>query len=98
MISERHLIPQYPRHVSPRASPGVQLDAGVRQLQDTCSSGVVQIVLLMYNFYYKCGIGHGTPGGTPGLKKVHFSSTPQPLRGVLLVVHPMYSRTRSGQS
>ena len=27
---------------------------------------------------------------------MHFSSTPQPLRGVLWVVHPMYSRTRSG--
>ncbi len=45
---------------------------------------------------YKCGIGHGTPGGTPGIKKVHFSSTPEPRWGVLLVVHPMYSRTPSG--
>ena len=35
----------------PRASPGVQLDVGVRQLQYTCSLGVVQVVLLMYNFY-----------------------------------------------
>ena len=82
------------------------------QLQYTCSLGVVQVVLLMYTFY-QCttgvyssdtpgelsyGIGHGTPGRTPGNKKVHFSSTPQPQGGVLLVVHPtcMYSRTRSG--
>ncbi len=36
---------------TPRASAGVQLDAGVRQLQYTCSLGVVQVVLLMYNFY-----------------------------------------------
>ncbi len=35
---------------SPRASPGVQLDVDVRQLQYTCSLGVVQSVLLMYNF------------------------------------------------
>ncbi len=34
----------------PRASSGVQLDAGVRQLQYTCSVGVVQGVFLMYNF------------------------------------------------
>ncbi len=78
--------------IVPRASPSVQLDAGVRQLQYTCSLGVVQGVLLMY----KCGIGHGTPGGTPGNKKVHFSSTARPLGGVLLVAHPMYSRTPSG--
>ena len=35
----------------PRASPGVQLDAGVRQLQYTCSLGVVQGLRLTYNFY-----------------------------------------------
>ena len=46
--------------------------------------------------WWICGVGHGTPDGTPDIKKVHFSSTPQPLGGVLLVVHPMYSRTRSG--
>ena len=34
----------------PRASAGVQLDAGVHQLQYTCSLSVVQVVLLMYNF------------------------------------------------
>ena len=39
---------------NPRASAGVQLDAGVRQLQHTCSLGVVQVVLLMYNFH----LGH----------------------------------------
>ena len=35
----------------PRASPGVQLDVVVCQLQYTCGLGVVQVVFLMYNFY-----------------------------------------------
>ncbi len=41
-------------------------------------------------------VGRGTPGGTPGIKKVYFSSTPRPLGGVPLVVHPMCTHTRSG--
>ncbi len=47
-------------------------------------------------------VGHGTPGGTLGIKKVHFSSTPQPLGGVLLVYHALqYNKTlcwRKGDS
>ncbi len=83
--------------VCPQSEPGCTTRRGctptLAHLQLGCGARCTPHVQLLLGKY---GIGHGTPGGTPGNKKVNFSSTPQPQRGVLLVVHPMYSRTRSG--